>query len=163
MNIIEAIEILEKAVNNPTTGLPEEIFLFVTRIVPMVNIDLLIKDEKNRTLLAWRDDSYSGRGWHIPGGIVRYKERLIERVEKVAEIEIGTKVKFDPLPIAINEIILPQKTRGHFISFLYRGFVSGSFVPPNRGLIETDNGYLKWHTSCPENLIKVHEIYRKYI
>lgn len=163
MNIVEAIEFLEKSIHDPHSGLPEEIFLFVTRITPMVNIDLLIKDEKNRTLLSWRDDPFSGKGWHIPGGIVRYKERLIERVKKVAEIEIGTEVKFEPVPIAINEIILPQNTRGHFISFLYKGFVSGKFIPQNKGLKKYDNGYLEWHKNCPENLIKVHEIYRKFI
>ncbi|MCM8817356.1 MAG: NUDIX hydrolase [Candidatus Omnitrophica bacterium] len=163
MNICQAIEILERAIEDPRNGLPEEIFLFITRVVPMVNIDLLIKDEKNRTLLAWRDDPYSGRGWHVPGGIIRYKEKLIERVEKVAQIEIGTPVKFDPEPVAINEIILSQRTRGHFISFLYRGFVPSSFVPANTGLKENDNGYLQWHSFCPEDLIRVHEIYRKFI
>lgn len=163
MNIHDAIEFLEKMAKNPEDGLPEEIFLFITRMVPMVNIDLLIKDEKNRTLLAWRDDSYSGKGWHVPGGIVRYKERLIERVEKVAETEIGIQVKFDPFPIEINEIILSQRTRGHFISFLYKGFIPGNFMPDNKGLKDHDPGYLKWHDYCPEKLIEVHKIYRKYI
>ncbi|MCM8763860.1 MAG: NUDIX hydrolase [Candidatus Omnitrophica bacterium] len=163
MNICVAIELLEKVAGNPEDGLPEEIFLFITRMVPIVNIDLLIKDERNRTLLAWRDDRYSGKGWHVPGGIVRYKERLIERVEKVAETEIGISVKFEPVPLAINEIILPQRTRGHFISFLYKGFIPGSFVPANAELKEDDAGYLKWHNCCPENLIEVHKIYKKYI
>ena len=163
MNICEAIEILEEAVIDPSSGLPEDLFLFVTRIVPMVNVDLLIKDEDDRTLLAWRKDPYSGEGWHIPGGIVRYKERLVERVEKVAETEIGMYVTFDPSPIAVNEIILSQRTRGHFISFLYKGFISKSFIPPNNGLTEKDSGYLKLYDFCPENLIRVHEIYRKYI
>ncbi|MCX7704681.1 MAG: NUDIX domain-containing protein [bacterium] len=163
MNICQAIEILEKVIKKPEIGLPDEIFLFVTRIVPMVNVDLLIKDGRNRTLLAWRDDPYNGKGWHIPGGIVRYKEKLMERVIKVAESEIGAPVEFEPEPIAINEIILPQRTRGHFISFLYKGFLPETFEPPNYGLSEKDNGYLKWHNFCPENLIRVHEIYRKYI
>jgi hypothetical protein len=29
--------------------LPEDLFLFISRLVPMVNVDLLIKDSKNRT------------------------------------------------------------------------------------------------------------------
>ena len=163
MNICNAIKFLEQSIPDAVSGLPEEIFLFVTRITPMVNVDLLIKDEKNRTLLSWRDDPYSGKGWHVLGGIVRFKEKLIERVRKVAEIEIGTEIEFEPVPIAINEIILPQSTRGHFISFLYKGFLSGNFVPDNCGLTENENGFLKWHQGCPSNLIKVHEIYRKYI
>ncbi len=163
MNIFDAIKFLEKQISDPTVGLPEDIFLFITRITPMVNVDLLIKDEKNRTLLSWRNDLYSGEGWHVPGGILRFKEKLIERVQKVIETEIKTSVIFEKEPIAVNEIILPQKTRGHFISFLFKGFIYGNFIPPNEGLTEKDNGYLKWHKVCPDKLIKVHEIYRKYI
>lgn len=162
MNINEAIKFLEKQIVNPSVGLPEKIFLFISKIVPMVNVDLLIKDENGRTLLSWRDDM-CGTGWHLPGGIVRFKENLKKRVQKVAETEIGTAVEFEPKPIATNEMILKQKIRGHFISFLYKCFLSSKYVLKNKGLKETDAGYLKWHDSCPVNLIKVHDIYRKYI
>jgi len=163
MKIHEAIDFLDKQISNPSLGLPEEVFLFISRITPMVNVDLLIKDENGQTLLAWRDNQYSGEGWHVPGGIVRFKEKLEKRVLKVAETEIGTKIEFEPNPIAINEIILRQKTRGHFISFLYKCFLSNKFIPKNGGLSNKDPGYLMWHDSCPVNLIKVQEIYRKYI
>ncbi|MEM0465166.1 MAG: NUDIX hydrolase [Candidatus Pacearchaeota archaeon] len=162
MEIKDAIKFLESCIKDPKVGLPEELFLFLTRTTPMVNVDLLIKDEDNRTLLSWRNDEYYF-GWHIPGGIVRYKEKLIERVEKVAETEIGTNVKFCKKPIAINEIILDQYNRSHFISFLYRCFLSKKFIPKNTNLNKTDNGYLEWHEKCPKNLIKAHEIYRKFI
>ena len=76
MNITEAIVALEKHVPNPSEGLPDELFLYVSRITPLVNVDLLIKDENGRTLLSWRDDQYCGQGWHVPGGIIRFKEAL---------------------------------------------------------------------------------------
>jgi ADP-ribose pyrophosphatase YjhB (NUDIX family) len=132
-------------------------------MIPMVNVDLLIKDETGRTLLSWRDDQYAGTGWHIPGGIVRFKENLEERLLKVAETEIGAPVEFEAVPIAINQLFCDFDTRGHFISILYRCFLSNKFVPKNTGLSNKDPGYLKWHNSCPANLIKMHEIYRKYI
>ena len=163
MNIHKAIEFLEKQIPNPSLGLPEEIFLFISRTTPLVNVDLLIKDENNRTLLSWRDDQYSGKGWHVPGGVVRFKEKLETRLLKVAEIEIGATVKFDPVPIAINQIMCEHNTRGHFISILYKCFLSSEYIPKNEGLSNKDPGYLMWHGSCPENLIKAHEIYRKYI
>ena len=72
-------------------------------------------------------------------------------------------VEYDPVPIAINQIILSQKTRGHFISLLYKCFLSNKFIPENKELVSTDKGYLEWHNSCPENLVKVHEMYREYI
>ncbi|MBN2183164.1 MAG: hypothetical protein JW715_14730 [Sedimentisphaerales bacterium] len=163
MNIIDAIAILDKNIHNPAEGLPEELFLFVSRITPLVNVDLLLKNEKNDTLLAWRKDRYCGEGWHLPGGIVRFKEKLNTRILEVADKEIGSKIDFEPNPIAINEIFLKQKIRGHFISFLYLCNLPNNFVPGNKGLKETDAGFLKWHNFCPDNFLKAHEVYRKYI
>jgi len=76
MDIHEAIAFLDKQILNPRLGLPGEVFLFISRMSPMVNVDLLIKDENSRTLLAWRDDVFSGAGWHVPGGVLRFKEKL---------------------------------------------------------------------------------------
>jgi colanic acid biosynthesis protein WcaH len=163
MNISGAIAFLENKISNPSLGLPEELFLFISRITPMVNVDLLIKDENERVLLSWRDDQFAGTGWHIPGGIVRFKEKLKERVLKVAETEIGTSIKFDSVPVAINQTICEHDTRGHFISILYKCFLSSEFIPENRGLSKKDNGYLKWFELCPDNLVELHKIYKEYI
>ncbi|RLA98498.1 MAG: NUDIX hydrolase [Deltaproteobacteria bacterium] len=164
MRLTEAIRALEKAVPNPSTGLPDEVFFFISKITPLVNVDLLIKDEKGRTLLAWRDDEYCGTGWHIPGGIVRHKERLETRIKKVAETEIGTELDFDPNPVIINQFMYHERQiRSHFISILYRCSLPSTFVPQNEGLSSKDPGYLQWHEFCPSNLIPCHEVYRKFI
>lgn len=163
MDINKAIKFLGKQIPNPSLGLPEEVFLFVSRMTPMVNIDLLIKDKKGRTLLSWRNNKYDGVGWHIPGGIIRFKEKMETRILKAAKKEIGATIKFKPLPIAMNQVICDHKTRGHFISFLYKCSISDKFIPKNKGLKKGDDGYLAWHDSCPENLLKVHEMYRKFI
>ncbi|MBI5079290.1 NUDIX hydrolase [Candidatus Wolfebacteria bacterium] len=164
MEIKKAIETLEKYVPDPSKGLPDEVFFYISRTTPLVNVDLLIKDEKGRTLLSWRDDQYAGKGWHIPGGIVRFKETLETRIKKVAETEIGADVDFDPLPIAIEQCINGERDiRGHSISILYKCFLSEKFILENNGLSQADVGYLVWHNSCPDNLLKVQEMYRKYI
>lgn len=165
MNISDAIALLNKQVPNPSQGLPEKVFLFISRLTPLVKVDLLIKDETQRTLLSWRDDPYSGIGWHVPGGIVRFKEKMETRVEKVAEIEIGAPVIIDFNPIDVHQNIQEQEhdIRGHFISFLYQCFLSSSFVPKNEGLSYNKPGYLKWHGTCPDNLLECQERYRRYI
>jgi ADP-ribose pyrophosphatase YjhB (NUDIX family) len=164
VNTKDAIATLVAAIPNPSLGLPDDVFYYVSRTTPLVNVDLLIKDELGRTLLSWRDDSYAGTGWHIPGGIVRFKETLETRVSKVAESEIRTSVRFDPAPIAIQQFIHQEhEIRGHFISLLYNCFLSGTFQPDNAGLSPEDRGYLVWHDRCPENLLPIHEVYRKYI
>jgi ADP-ribose pyrophosphatase YjhB (NUDIX family) len=66
--------------------------------------------------LTWRDDEYYKTGWHIPGGIVRYKETIADRIRAVAENELGAKVAFKETPLAINEgFNHHSKNRGHFI------------------------------------------------
>lgn len=164
MNIIDAIAVLDKYVPNPSNGLPDEVFYYVSRVTPLVNVDLLIKDENKRTLLAWRNDQYSGKGWHVPGGIVRFKETLETRVKKVAAVEIGVDLSFDTVPIVVKQCINHERQiRSHFISVLYRCFLSSKFVPANKGLIFKDQGYLQWHGFCPNDLLKCHEMYRSYI
>jgi len=162
MNTKKAIEFLDKQIINPFLGLPEDIFFFVSRTTPLVNVDLLIKDENGRMLLSWRDDKFVGKGWHVPGGIVRFKEKLETRIAEVAKKEIGTRVKCNNIPVAINQIICKHNTRGHFISILYKCFLSSKFTPQNKGLSKKDRGYLQWHTTFPNNMIKIHKIYIKY-
>jgi len=64
------------------------VFALVSRVTPLVNVDLLIKDEQRRTLLTWRDDEFFGAGWHVPGEIIRYKESAADRIRTCARLEL---------------------------------------------------------------------------
>lgn len=163
VDLQEAIRYIERHIPDPKAGLPEKVFLFASRIVPMVNVDLLVKNEIGQTLLSWRDDQYAGKGWHIPGGIIRFKEKLATRIVKVAETEIGISLTCRPQPIAVNQVIVEHADRGHFISLLYECFIPSTFKPANKNLTITSTGFLKWFDRCPENLVSVHEMYREYI
>ena len=164
LKIQAPIAALLDAVPHASSGLPDDLFYYISRTTPLVNVDLLIRNEKGQTLLSWRNDSYAGTGWHVPGGIVRFKEALETRVRKVAEIEIGADVQFDSIPIAIHQMIhCEREVRGHFISLLYRCSLSGEYKPQNQGLSPESAGYLAWHAECPANLLRIHEIYRKHI
>lgn len=150
-------------VDEPKEGLPESLFLFATEITPMVNVDLLIRDDERGILLSWRKDRFYEEGWHVPGGIIRIKESFEERIRKVGESEIGCKdIIFQPKPIEVVPIICPEmKQRGHFITFVYECKLPDGF-DVNNIVNESEAGYMKWHKTCPENLLKVHEFYRKY-
>ncbi len=158
----DIISRLEECIRNAKEELPQEVFEFISRLTPMVNVDLLVKDGRG-TLLSWRDDEYSGAGWHVPGGIVRFKEDFATRIGKVAETELGAPVEFGNDPIAINQVMCEHDIRGHFISFLYKCAIGSDYEPDNGELKDGDVGFLKWHESCPENLVKVHEMYRGLI
>ena len=124
LNTCAAIATLVEAVPEPSLGLPDSVFYYISRTTPLVNVDLLIKDENGRTLLSWRNDQYAGIGWHLPGGIVRFKERLETRVEKVAETEIGTAVRFDPRRLPFTRLFMRSMK---FAVISYRFCTNASF------------------------------------
>jgi colanic acid biosynthesis protein WcaH len=164
MTIEKAVEFLDKSIPDKRVGLPDDIFYFISRTTPMVNVDLLVRDSKGRVLLSWRDDIYSGSGWHVPGGIIRYKETFSERIQKTAEKELGVRVDHSPAPIKVVELMLPEhENRGHFISLLYKCSVPDDFIPNNEGKSDHTPGYLMWHDACPDNLIKHHNCYREFM
>lgn len=147
----DSLQEILAAVGNPHDGLPDDVFAFVASVVPMVNVDLLIRDIHGRILLAWREDKFSGGVWHIPGGIVRFKETLMHRAEQVAMLEIGQQVHINSVPIAINEIISDHQERGHFISFLYECILTRELDISEKTVWEP--GDLKWFSYCPANFI----------
>lgn len=163
-NVSKAINELKQAMildrTDPTKGLPEDLFIFSTTLVPIVNVDLFITNNHQQLLLSWRDDIYHGKGWHIPGGCVRLREKLEERILKTAEKEIGVPIVYDPEPITVREIIEPdyrpqitnQLERCHNISFLYRCSVAGGYSVPK----QLDGVELKWFDALPDELLKAH-------
>jgi colanic acid biosynthesis protein WcaH len=159
------LELLEQQIENPSLGLPKDIFLFVSKITPMINVDLFIRNDQAHTLLTWREDGIGPPGWHIPGGIVRFKERMADRIAAVAGMELGTTVTFIREPLAIREVIQSsRKLRGHFISLLFDCHL---LAPPDEAL-KYNTGCphpesWAWHAHCPENLIPDHEMYRGFI
>ena len=156
---------LLKTISDPSTGLSNDIFRFISQVTPLINVDLLINDPIKGTLLTWREDEFYGPGWHIPGGIIRFKELAETRIMKVAESELGVTVNFEKKPIEVNEIMNKNRnTRGHFISLLYSCKLTSSLSEELTFRQENpQNGHWEWFENCPDNLIYQHEIYRQRI
>ena len=153
-------------IDNPRQGLPEEVFYFISQLTPLVNVDLLIKNEKGQTLLTWREDHFYGPGWHIPGGIIRFKETAETRIHKVAEKELEAGVSFEPEPICVRQIMAEEReVRGHFISLLFACRLTKqpalNRMADAQSLIKP--GQWMWHDGCPDNLIKQHQMYKNFI
>lgn len=151
--------------DNPREGLPGPVFRLVSQLTPLVNVDVLIQDDAGRTLLTWRADEFYGPGWHVPGGIIRFKATSATRIARVAQGELGCTVDFDPTPITLREVMASERdVRGHFISLLYGCRLR---TPPEPGLRARhdppQDGQWQWHDACPNSLIRVHEMYRPYI
>jgi ADP-ribose pyrophosphatase YjhB (NUDIX family) len=164
MDVNHAVAAIESSIGDPHRGLPEDIFLFVSRIVPFINVDLLIRDGSGRTLLTWRDDEFFGSGWHVPGGIIRYKEMASDRIQACAREELGAAVAFEAVPLLVSETIQEQRTRGHFISLLYRCRL---LALPDEGRRARSNpptpGQWHWHEFCPPDLLSVQTQYACFL
>ena len=132
MSITQAIRSLKEEMEReeifPEKGLGTECFQFASTLMPVVNVDLLITNDKHEVLLLWRNDPHCGTGWHIPGGCIRLMETAEERIQKTALAEIGVKVLAESDPIKVYEIfsrnyregIKDQRERAHFITLVYK-------------------------------------------
>ena len=156
--IAQAVALINECLPESRVGLPDDIFYLVSRLTPMINVDLLVVNERNEKLLTWREDQFYGPGWHIPGGIIRFKELAETRILKVAELELRTTVSFEPMPLAIREIMNPNRDiRGHFISMVYKCKLTGSLIRANEALSSNLlNGQWRWFASMPSGMIKPH-------
>jgi ADP-ribose pyrophosphatase YjhB (NUDIX family) len=162
---LRALATINEWAGNIDGGVPHDLFIFLSRLMPITNVDLLIRDERLGTLLTWRDDEYYGPGWHVPGGVIRYKETFDERIRLTARRELDAEIEFDPEPIAVIQSINPERrARGHFISLLYRCRLLG---PPAEALrhnpADPRPDQWAWHRTCPPDLIPEQEPYRGFL
>ncbi|PRY98667.1 colanic acid biosynthesis protein WcaH [Jezberella montanilacus] len=158
--IIDHIRSIENKISDPRDGLVDDLFYFVGRLTPYVNVDLLIRHPEHGVLMTWRDDEHSGKGWHVPGGIIRLKEKIETRIIKVALTELNAEVTSFKGPLAINEIIAEEKTnRSHFISLLYQCELTTESLDC---LIETKDQNIRFFQAKPADILSWHEIYAEY-
>ena len=155
------IETREAVLGDPRHGLSQKPFRFVSRITPLINVDLLIQDDRSQTLLTWRDDEFFGPGWHVSGGIIRYKESA-DRIRVCARAELGADVSFEPVPLLVLEDIGGQNTRDH-ISLLFRCRVLSPPDEAKRAASDPpSSGQWRWHDRCPPDLLEAQRPYARF-
>lgn len=160
MNELEqAFSDIRKNVSDPKAGLGESVFQFISTLTPMVNVDLWIKNAAGEVLLTWRSDDFYGPGWHIPGGILRFKEEFAKRVTAVAKQELGTTVNFDNSPKVIQQVMHSDRDiRGHFVSLLFDCSLNDPPDDRKQYVVgRPQHGQWSWHDHPPASLIKVHK------
>lgn len=131
---------LLKKIEAPHEGLPQPVFDALCGLVPFVACELAVVSKKG-ILLAWRADKW-WRGWHFPGGLLRYRETFEERIDQVAWKELGiniTKCKF------LFAKDCSQGARGHVVSLVFH---CETVMTPKRG---------KFFKKMPKNIIDAHK------
>jgi colanic acid biosynthesis protein WcaH len=71
--------------------LPEDDWKTIAANVPIVSVDLLVRQDGG-LVLGKRENEPAKGEWFVPGGMVWKGERLPEAVQRVAEKELGTGV-----------------------------------------------------------------------
>jgi colanic acid biosynthesis protein WcaH len=165
----QALRLILESVPNARTGLPLDIFQLVSRLTPLVNVDLLLQRHlsanRSSVLLTWRDDDYY-KGWHVPGGIIRFKETWNDRLDAVALTELGTQVSPQRTLLGVFEMMASDRDiRGHFISLLFQYHLT---APLNANLECKDatapnHGEWSWFDKPPHDLLHQQRVYVPYL
>ena len=154
---------IQQTIVKPEEGLPEDLFLKISALTPIPNVDLFILNDNGELLLTWRNDPYFGEGWHLPGGCIRFRETMLDRVHKTAIGELGSDVSVDQEPIAVRDVIVNdyrsslenQDIRAHHLAVLFRCYPKITADEFLRG-IKSQSG---WFKKIPTDILKVHEVY----
>lgn len=162
-----AIEKLLENGANGLEGLPLKVFELVSALTPIPNVDLLVINSNQELLLSWRDDPYYGKGWHLPGGCIRFGETMEERLQKTAIAELGCSIIHDQEALAVRDALRREKSslankhvRGHNLTVLYRCYMPECYDPAELQIRkEGENGYLRWFSEIPANLLAIHSCY----
>jgi colanic acid biosynthesis protein WcaH len=136
-------------------------FHLVSALTPMINVDLLVRNPSNKAevLLIWRHDHFY-QGWHLPGGVIRFKESAIDRAKIVARNEFLAEIITVCGPLQILEITNNSRDiRGHFISLLYE-ILEFQFLDTKKFCTEIERpkpGEWAWFSKAPNNLLHQHD------
>ena len=77
--------------------LPKDEFDRIFSRVPRLTVEVLITSQERGVLLALRDVDPCRGMWNLPGGTVRFGERLVDAVRRVAADELGVSVRVGSL------------------------------------------------------------------
>ncbi len=116
------------------------------KFFPYSCVDIIVKKEEKFGLTRRTTSPYKGK-WHIPGGIIRRNEKIVNAAQRIAREELGVKINLEEL-IGIYENIIP-----------YRHDISHCFVAT---IIEKKNLKspftipVKFFTNPPKNIIPIH-------
>jgi len=137
---IRQLVVLLKKIDTPHDGLPQPVFDALSALMPFVACELAVISPKG-ILLTWRSDKW-WRGWHFPGGLLRYRESFEKRIQAVAREELGVNVISYKFMFAKD---CSQGARGHVVSLIFRCEIA---MTPKHG---------KYFRKKPKNIIGEHE------
>ena len=129
--------------------LPKDEFDRIFSKVPRLTVEVLITSQGQGVLLALRDVDPCQGMWNLPGGTVRFGERLVDAVRRVAANELGVSVRVGSL---VGYIEYPSHYENGLdcpVGLVFRSQPLDEAHPRGR-----------WFTVLPENM---HEEQKEFI
>ena len=150
---------------NVKEGLGTDLYEAVSRLTPSISVEAVVKNsDASKTLLIWRNDKMYGPGWHLPGGVLRFKETLKDRLFKTLDRELGITKADITGPLGFHEIFNEKRdVRGHFISFVFEVIPHDPPSEKKQSGVKPSHGCWRWFETCPPNLIVNQAAFRKYL
>ena len=90
---------------------PIEEFKSIYSRVPRICVDLIIKNEQGVLLTLRQANGWVGQ-WHLPGGTIYIGETVQDAIDRVADEELGIKLKVEKL-LNFMEYLSEKKERGY--------------------------------------------------
>lgn len=161
-----AVDFLRKSNLDTNQGMHQNLFLLISGLIPLPNVDLLLTNEKGQLLLTWRKDMWFQSGWHIPGGCLHYGESFEHCVRETAKRELSVELCNVVGPVATKNVIrgvvigttFPRE-RGHNVAMLFRCSVPSDWKPDNGIKSPDDNGYMCWFDKIPDDFLEIQHVY----
>ena len=129
--------------------LSEEDFHRIYQKVPRVTVDIAIKDKRGVLLIKRSIKPDIGK-WHLPGGTVGYKEKLVDAVKREAREESGLQIRIKKFLGMVELMKWKEPGYGHIIDFV---FLAEPIRGKLKGNVKKAGKILKFFKKLPENMI----------
>lgn len=117
--------------------------------VPRVTVDIVAKDERGVLLIKRAIRPDIGK-WHLPGGTVEFKEKLLHAVKRKAREETGLQIDIKKFLGIIEFVRWKYPGYSHIVDFVF-------LVKPVRGKLKGNKKFggdvLKFFKKLPKNMI----------
>jgi colanic acid biosynthesis protein WcaH len=141
-------------------------FAFIVKNTPLVSIDLLVKNEKNKILVGLRKNEPAKGFWFVPGGRILKNETIKEAFNRITKSELGEEVSIEnSLFIGVFEHIYETnfaQTPGfgtHYIVLAYKVKSPHSL----KNLSKDQHNEYQWVSKKDAKLINIHPNTRVYL
>ncbi len=75
--------------------LDDKKFLEIIDLSPLVSIDLIVYNDKNKVLLGKRANRPAKDYWFVPGGRIRKNEKIEDAIKRISRSELGIELSSD--------------------------------------------------------------------